>query len=161
MPHLNLKTTIGVNASPVLDLTASTGYKNVTVGTEASYDTAKKAVSKYNFAVGYDAADFQAAAFLSDKLSTARIAYAHNLTSTVTVGGEVSRKLACGATSFALGYYTKLASGALTKYKIDNTGLLSLAYETKLANGEKANVSLQFSAADVSKPAKYGFALDL
>ncbi len=52
MPYLALKSTIGLNATPVVDVAASTGYQSFVLGAETSYDTAKAAVTKYNFALG-------------------------------------------------------------------------------------------------------------
>jgi voltage-dependent anion channel protein 2 len=103
----------------------------------------------------------QVAAFLTDKLSTLKLSYAHNLTSASTVGAEVARKLSSTDTTFALAYAKKLTSGCLTKAKIDNSGLLSLLYETKLAGGEKVAGSFQLQTTDFTKPVKYGFSLDL
>ncbi|KXZ46183.1 hypothetical protein GPECTOR_46g252 [Gonium pectorale] len=161
MPYLALKSTLGLTATPVVDVAASTGYQNVVLGGEASYDTAKSALTKYNFAVGYHAADFQIAALLADQLKTLKLSYYHNLTSTSSVGAEVTRKLADSSTAVALAYGRKLSNGALTKFKLEGSGVLSALYETKLATGEKVAGSLQLQATDLSKPVKYGFAVDL
>ncbi|KAG2430955.1 hypothetical protein HXX76_009923 [Chlamydomonas incerta] len=161
MPYLALKSTIGLNATPVVDVAASTGYQSFVLGAETSYDTAKAAVTKYNFAIGYHAPDFQVAAHLTDLTKTLKLIYSHNLTSTSTVGAEVTRKLATSDTTFALAYARKLSNGALTKLKLDGSGALSALYETKLQGGEKVTGSLQLQTTDLSKPVKYGFAVDL
>lgn len=118
-------------------------------------------VNKYNVAVGYHAADFQLYVSVLDKLQTVKVGYAHNVNSSVKVGAEVQRKLSSGETNVTLAYSKALTSGALAKVKIDNTGVLSALYETKLNSGEKVTGSLQLQATDLSKPAKYGFAVDL
>lgn len=110
---------------------------------------------------GYHAPDFQVAALLADQAKTLKLSYAHNLTATSTVGTEITRKLATSDTTFALAYARKLSNGALTKFKVDGSGLLSVLYETKLATGEKIAGSVQLQATDLSKPVKYGFAVDL
>lgn len=161
LPYLALKATVGLTVAPLVDLTASTGHNGLTVGGECAYDTAKSALTKYNVGVGYQGGDFQVAAFLADKGTTAKLAYAHNVTATATVGAEIVRKLATSDTTFTVGYAKKLTSGALAKVKIDNTGALSALYETKLSSGEKVAGALQVQATDLSKPVKYGFALDL
>lgn len=56
---------------------------------------------------------------------------------------------------------TSLSSCFCTLLQLDNTGTLSTLYETKLATGEKVAGSLQLQGADLSKPVKYGFSLDL
>ncbi len=77
------------------------------------------------------------------------------------VGAEVTRKVASGDTSVTLGYARALASGALAKVKVDNTGVLTALYETRLTTGEKVGGSFQVQATDLSKPVKWGFAVDL
>ena len=96
-----------------------------------------------------------------DKLGTVKVGYAHNVNSSTKVGAEVVRKLATGDTSVTLGYSKALTSGALAKLKVDNMGILTALYETKLTTGEKIGGSFQLQATDLSKPVKYGFAVDL
>lgn len=103
----------------------------------------------------------QAAAFVTDKLSTLKLAYAHNINPTTTVGAEVARKVSGGDTTFTLAYAKKLAGGSLAKAKLESSGLLSLLYETKLSGGEKLAGSLQLNATNFATAPKYGFALDL
>jgi voltage-dependent anion channel protein 2 len=155
------KATVALTCKPVIDLVASTGYKDVIVGAEAGFDTATSKVSKYNVAVGYHAPDFQLSFSLLDKLSTLKVGFAHSVNSTTRVGAEVQRKLVSGDTTVNLGYAKVLTSGALAKLKVDNTGLLSALYETKLTSGEKVAGSFQLQATDLSKPVKYGFLVDL
>lgn len=160
-PFLSSKATVTLASKPVVDVQATTGYKDVIVGVETGFDTAKSAVTKYNVAVGYHAPDFQLAVSLLDQLGSVKVGYVHNVSSTTKVGAEVLRALASGNTTVNLGYARTFASGALGKAKIDNTGLLTTVYETRLASGEKVAASFQVQATDLSKPVKYGFAIDL
>lgn len=161
MPYLALKTTLGLTPNPLVDVAASTGYQNVLLGGTLVYDTKSSALTKYEVALGYHAPDFQVSALLADRLQTLKVNYAHNLTPSTSVGAEVSRKLASADTNFALAYAKKLPSGALTKVKLDGNGLLSALYETRLSGGEKVTGSVALQATDLSKPVKYGFAVDL
>lgn len=160
-PYLTTKATVALTSKPAVDVVASTGVKDFVVGVECGYDTAKNGFTKYNCAVGYHAPDHQIAVSVLDKLQTVKVGYAHNVNKTTKVGAEVVRKLASGDTTINLGYQRSLASGALAKFKIDNTGLLSALYETKLNSGEKVAGAIQLQATDLSKPPKYGFAIDL
>lgn len=58
-PYVNLKSTVALKASPVVDIAAATAFNSVVLGGEASFDTKASAVTKYNLAVGYHAPDFQ------------------------------------------------------------------------------------------------------
>ena len=117
-PYLTLKSTVALTSAPLIDLAAATSYKGFLIGGETAYDTAKSAVTKYNLALGYHAADYQVAAFLVDKAATAKLAYSHTINSSTTVGAEIVRKVASGDTTFTLGYAKKLSSGALAKIKV-------------------------------------------
>lgn len=98
---------------------------------------------------------------MQDRLQTINVGFAHNVSPTTKVAAEVIRKLASGDTNITLGFSKSLPSGALAKVKIDNAGLLSALYETKLTSGEKVAGAIQLQATDLSKPIKYGFAVDL
>lgn len=58
-PYVNLKSTVALKASPVLDLALASGYQNIVLGGEAAYDSGKSLLTKYNFGLGYHAPDFQ------------------------------------------------------------------------------------------------------
>lgn len=55
----------------------------------------------------------------------------------------------------------RLDTGALTKFRLDSTGMLSALYETELKPQHKIAVSGQFDATDLGKAPKVGFALDI
>ncbi|KAG1659760.1 hypothetical protein FOA52_004415 [Chlamydomonas sp. UWO 241] len=148
-------------STPLVDASAAVVYKGVVLGGEAAYDTAKSVLSKYTVGAGYAAPDFQVAAHLLNKGSAISLSYCHVLAKGTSLGAEVTRQVSSGATTFTAGYARKLASGAVAKIKLDNTGLLSSMYETKLPNGEKLAGSLQVKATDLTAPFKYGFAVDL
>ncbi len=67
VPHLTLKTTVGLTQNPTVVLAATTGQKGVVAGAEVTYDTNKANVKAWNAGVGYNAADFQASVALTDQ----------------------------------------------------------------------------------------------
>ena len=160
-PYLTLKSSVGLNSAPAVDLAAATGYKNLVLGGEAGYDTAKSAITKWNVGVGYHAADSQLAALLTDKGENVKLLVAHKVSTTRSVGAEVAKSLSGATTSFAVGTEQRLASGALLKFKIDSLGIASGLYEQRLATGEKVALSGQIDTLNLSKPPKMGFAVDL
>lgn len=60
VPHLTLKTTVGLTQNPRVVVAATTGQKGVVAGTQATYDTNKGNITTWDAGVGYNAADFQA-----------------------------------------------------------------------------------------------------
>ena len=76
----------------------------------------------HGLAAGYNAPDYQAGISLVDMGETLKLSYAHNIDARSTAGAEVQRKLNKDLTSFTLGYSRRLDNGAITKYRLDNTG---------------------------------------
>lgn len=156
VPHLTAKAAFTVTAAPKVDVSASTGHQGLVAGGEASYDTAKSAVTKWAVGVGYQASDYSASVALTDaQLVTA--AYAHRVNADVTVGAEASRKLSdAGAVTFAAGLSKRLDSGALAKARVDHKGLVAVLYEQELSKTKLA-VSGQFDSLNLSAAPKLGF----
>lgn len=52
IPHLTLKSAVGLTSQPKVDLAATTGYKDIVIGGEATYDSAKGDVTKWSAGAG-------------------------------------------------------------------------------------------------------------
>ena len=52
VPHLTLKTSVGLTNQPKVDLAVTTGYKDIVFGSEATYDSAKGDVTKWAAGAG-------------------------------------------------------------------------------------------------------------
>lgn len=159
-PHLTLKSVISLTSSPKVDVSATTGHEGVTLGASASYDSAKAALTKWQTALGYTAADYQVTAALSDTQQLSLLV-AHRVTVDTSLGAEVVRDLSAGTTSFSFGVQRALAGGAVTKAKLENNGLLSLLYEQELRPRTKLAVSAQVDALNLDRAPKYGLGLDI
>lgn len=160
IPHVTLKTSSTLTAAPKVDVAASTGFEGVTVGGEASYDTAKAAVTKWTVGLGYTAADYQAALLYSDK-SIATALIAHKVTADTIIGAEVVRDLPNSTTTFSTGLSKVLDGGALAKLKLDNKGMVSVLYEQELKARTRLAVSGQFNALNLNEAPKFGFGYDI
>lgn len=66
VPHVTLKTTVGLTQNPRVIVAATTGQRGVVAGAEATYDTGKGNITAWNAGAAYNAADFQAAVLLAD-----------------------------------------------------------------------------------------------
>lgn len=160
VPHLTLKSLVSLAAAPKVDLAATTGYEGVTVGGTASFDSGKSAITKWTAGVGYTAADYQLAALVTDT-QDASFLLAHRVAPTTTIGAEVARNLGSGETRFSVAAAKRLDGGALTKAKLENTGILSLLYEQSLQPNAKIALSSQINALDLNAAPKFGVGFDL
>ncbi|KAL6774462.1 VDAC1 [Auxenochlorella protothecoides x Auxenochlorella symbiontica] len=160
LPHLTLKSVVSLASSPKVDLAATTGYEGVTLGASGTFDASKSALTRWTAGVGYTAPDYQLTALLTDT-NALSVLLAHRVAADTTIGAEVSRDLGSSATSFAIGSSRRLAGGALTKAKLENSGILSLLYEQELQPKTKVALSTQLNALDLNAPPKFGVGFDV
>lgn len=66
VPHVTLKTTVGLTQNPRVVVAATTGQRGVVAGAEVTYDTGKGNITAWNAGAAYNAADFQAGVLLAD-----------------------------------------------------------------------------------------------
>lgn len=66
VPHVTLKTTVGLTQNPKVVVAATTGQRGVVAGAEVTYDTGKGNITGWNAGAAYNAADFQAGVGLLD-----------------------------------------------------------------------------------------------
>ncbi|KAI3434810.1 hypothetical protein D9Q98_002867 [Chlorella vulgaris] len=158
--HATIKSIVSLTAAPKVDFAATTGVEGVTLGGEASYDTSKSAITKWSLGVGYTAIDYQVALLLSDK-NAATALIAHKVTADTTLGAEVVRDLANGTTTFATGLSKQLDGGAMTKLKLNNSGIVSVLYEQELKARTRMTISGQFSALNLEQKPRFGFGYDI
>ena len=164
VPHVSLKATSTLSASPVMDVSVASNVdvkgRDFVVGGQGAYDAAKGLVSSWKVGFGYAALDYQIAASVNDKKDVSAL-IAHSINADVTVGAEVVRNIDSAETSMAAGVARRLSSGALQKVKVQHTGIVSVLHEQSLDGGKnKVALSGQFDAKDLSKNPKYGVSLD-
>jgi len=102
-PHLTAKATVGLSSTPKVELSATSGVKDVAFGLSGAYDSAKGSVSAWSAGASLTRPDFQASAMLLDLGKTVKLGYAHNVDAATVAGAEVTRALDGGAeTVFAV-----------------------------------------------------------
>lgn len=63
-PHAAIDSSIGLNPSPVLELSAAIGSKDLSLGGEVGFDTASSSFIKYNAGISLNKPDYSAALLL-------------------------------------------------------------------------------------------------
>lgn len=159
-PHLTLKSSLGLVATPKAECSVSTGAGAFTVGGEAGYDARTSALTKWSVGAQYSAEGTTVAAVLADKGETAKACLAHELSSDVTLGAEAVHKIKAGSTTFTLGGAAKL-NGSTVKAKVDSTGLASALLETEVQPKAKMTISAACNALDLGKAPKVGISMDV
>lgn len=63
-PHAAINSSIGLNPSPLLEVAAAIGSKDIAIGGEVGFDTASSSFTKYNAGISFNNQDFSAALLL-------------------------------------------------------------------------------------------------
>ncbi|KAI9141731.1 eukaryotic porin/Tom40 [Paraphysoderma sedebokerense] len=139
------------------------GHRDVVVGAEGAYDVASSAITKYNFALGYNASDFSVAFTAANKLSVFSGSYFHRVNKDVEAGAKATWDRKAGPNvSLELGTKYYLDRDAFVKSKIDNNGKLGLGYTQVLRPGVKMSVGAVVDTARLGENAhKVGLSLVL
>jgi voltage-dependent anion channel protein 2 len=59
LPHLTLKSAIGLTNNPKVDIAATTGHQAFTVGASGVYDSSKGQITTWTAGLGYSGPDYQ------------------------------------------------------------------------------------------------------
>ncbi|KAK9931768.1 hypothetical protein M0R45_019032 [Rubus argutus] len=118
-PHAAIDSSIGLNPTPLLELSATIGSKDLSLGGEIGFDTASSLLTKYNAGISFNKPDFSAALLLTDKGQTLKATYIHAVDSSngTTVAAELTRRFSTSENSFTLGSeYDSKATSAAPKF---------------------------------------------
>lgn len=62
--HAAINSSIGLNPSPLLEISAAIGSKDIAIGGEIVFDTSSSSFTKYNAGISFSQQDFSAAILL-------------------------------------------------------------------------------------------------
>ncbi|KAF2740619.1 mitochondrial porin-like protein [Polyplosphaeria fusca] len=111
-------------------------HEGFLVGGEVGYDVQKAAVTKYSAAVGYTTPIYNAAITATNSLNVFTASYYQKVNTAVEAGAKATWDAKQGSTvGLELAAKYKLDSASFAKAKINNLGIASLAYNTKVNSG--------------------------
>ncbi|OCL10815.1 hypothetical protein AOQ84DRAFT_208186 [Glonium stellatum] len=112
------------------------GHEGFVVGGEVGYDVQKAAVTRYSAALGYTTPVYSAAVTATNSLSVFTASYYHKVNSGVEAGAKATWDSKSGSTvGIELASKYKLDPLSFAKAKINDRGIASLAYNTKINSG--------------------------
>ncbi|KAG2297285.1 hypothetical protein Bca52824_043954 [Brassica carinata] len=138
-PHATLNSSIGLNPTPLLDLSATIGSQTVSLGGEVGFDTASSSLTKYNAGISFNKPDFSAALMLEDKGESLRATYVHTVNPTTSVGAELIRRFSNHANSFTIGlllrgFFYNAGMVVQREWRPKSLITLSAEYDSKAVN---------------------------
>jgi len=138
------------NLSAVVDAVA--GHEGYIVGGEAGYDVQKAAVTRYAAAVGYQAPTYSGAITATNNLNLITAAYYQKVNANVETGLKASYDLSSSSTvGIELASKYKLDPLSFAKAKINDRGIASIAYNTKVNSGLTFGIGASFDTQKINE----------
>jgi len=111
-------------------------HEGFVVGGEVGYDVQKATINKYSAALGYTTPLYNAALTATNSLSVFSAAYYQKVNTAVEAGAKATWDSKSGSNvGLELAAKYKLDPASFAKAKINNLGIASLAYNTKVNSG--------------------------
>ncbi|CAN7067189.1 unnamed protein product [Brassica rapa subsp. trilocularis] len=154
-PHATLHSSIGLNPTALLDLSASIGSQTVCLGGEVGFDTASSLLAKYNAGIGFNKPDFSAALMLL------RGTYAHTVNPTTSVGAELIRHFSSHDNSFIIGSSYSLDPFTTVKARLSNNGKAGMVVQSEWRPKSLITLSAEYDSKAVTSSPRLGLALAL
>uniref|UniRef100_A0A0A9BW84 Uncharacterized protein n=1 Tax=Arundo donax TaxID=35708 RepID=A0A0A9BW84_ARUDO len=158
-----LNSAIGLASTPLVELTATIGTSELSVGAEVGFDSTSASVTKYNSGIIYNKPDFSATLLLADKGGTLKASYFHlfNPASGAAVAAEVTHKLKTKENYFTIGSSHALDSATLLKTRFSNSGKVGLLCQHEWRPKSLVTLSAEYDPKVVRSPSRFGVAVSL
>ncbi|CAF1056757.1 unnamed protein product [Didymodactylos carnosus] len=148
-------------AGPILNGSVVLGHMGWLAGYNYVYSTAKAALTKNNFAVGYKAKDFTLYANMNDGNEVGGSVY-QRINDRLETGLQLAWTATSSQTRFALASKYQLDSQTAVAAKVNNICQLGLSFQQILRPGVKLTLSALFEARNMNAGGhKVGLGLDL
>jgi voltage-dependent anion channel protein 2 len=138
------------NIDAVVD--ATFGHEGFLVGGEAGYDVQKAAITKYSFALGYQAPTYSANLTATQSLNVIAFNLYQKVNSATEVGVKTGYDVqAAKASGLEAAAKYKLDPLSFAKAKLNDRGILALAYSTKLNTAVTAGLGLSLDTTKMNE----------
>ncbi|ORX91464.1 hypothetical protein K493DRAFT_264505 [Basidiobolus meristosporus CBS 931.73] len=154
-PKVFTRANVDLLKGPVFQADAVVGQDGILIGGEVGYDTLGAKVTKYNATLGYVALDHAITLQATSALSVFSASYYHRVNLDVEAGAKAVWDSKAPQSPIALEVGTKyfLDKDTFVKAKINNTGILGLAYTQAIRRGVKVSVAGTFDTARLNENA--------
>uniref|UniRef100_A0A2P2LD19 Mitochondrial outer membrane protein porin 4 n=1 Tax=Rhizophora mucronata TaxID=61149 RepID=A0A2P2LD19_RHIMU len=161
-PHAAIDSSIGLNATPLLELSAAIGSKELSLGGEVVFDSATASFLKYNAGIGLNKPDFSAALLLVEKGQALKASYVHSVNLLHSVGAEMTHRFSSYENSFTIGSSHVLDPFTLVKTRFSDNGKIAMLCQHEWRPKSLITVSAEYETKTIKAAApKFGLALAL
>ncbi|XP_010539443.1 PREDICTED: mitochondrial outer membrane protein porin 4-like [Tarenaya hassleriana] len=161
-PHATVNSSIGLNPTPLLDLSATIGSQDLCLGGEVGFDTASASLTKYNAGIGLNKPDFSAALILADKGETLKASYVHTVNPTTAIGAELTHSFSTyNNNSFTIGSSHAMDTFTVVKIRFSDKGKAGMVVQREWRPKSLVTFSAEYDSKAVNSSPRLGLALSL
>ncbi|XP_010272561.1 PREDICTED: mitochondrial outer membrane protein porin 2-like [Nelumbo nucifera] len=161
--HATFATSVALNQSPSVDLSATIGTPSFAFGVEAGYEIKLGSFTKYNAGISVTKPESSASIILADKGDTLRASYVHHLDLLKKSAGvaEITRRFSTNENTFTVGGLYAVDPHTVVKARLNNHGKLGALLQHELKPKSILTISGEFDTKALEKNPKFGFTLAL
>ncbi|PSS36211.1 Eukaryotic porin/Tom40 protein [Actinidia chinensis var. chinensis] len=161
--HATIDSSIGLNPTPLLEVAATLGNKDLSFGGEFWFDTTSSSFTKYSAAIGLNKADFSAALILMDKGKTLKASYIHTLNTLngTAVAAEMTHRFSSYENSFTIGSSHVIDPYTSLKTRFSDNGKVAMLCQREWRPKSLITFSAEYDSKATDAAPKVGLALAL
>lgn len=162
-PHAAFDSSIGLNPNPLLELSATIGSKELSLGGEVAFDTASASFIKYNAGISLNKHDYSAALLLTDKGQALKASYIHYVDSKngTTVAAELIHRFSSYQNNFSIGSSHAIDPFTIVKTRLSDNGKIATLLQREWRPKSLITFSTEYDSKAVNATPKLGLALTL
>ncbi|XP_024024416.1 mitochondrial outer membrane protein porin 4 [Morus notabilis] len=162
-PQAAFDSSIGLNPNPLLELSATIGSKELSLGGEVGFDTASASFIKYNAGISLNKPDFSAALLLTDKGQALKASYIHYVDTKngTTVAAELIHRFSSYQNTFTIGSSHAVDPFTVIKTRFSDDGKAAMLCQHEWRPKSLFTFSAQYDSKAVNAAPKLGLALAL
>lgn len=159
--HAGISTSIGLNAAPLINLSAVLGTDTLALGTDVAFDSTSGQFTKCNAGVSFSNADLIASLTLNDKGDTVNASYYHAISPVTAVGAELNRRFSNNHNTLTIGTQHSLDHLTSLKARVNNFGKVNALIQHEWRPKSLITISGEVDTRAIEKTGKIGLALAL
>ncbi|TXG60993.1 hypothetical protein EZV62_012356 [Acer yangbiense] len=159
--HAAIDSSIGLNPTPLLELSAAIGSKDLSLGGEVGFDTASSSFIKYNAGIGLNRPDFSAALLLTDKGQALKASYVHAVNPFTSVAAEMTHRFSTYENSFTIGSSHAVDPFTVVKTRLSDGGKVAMLCQREWRPKSLVTFSAEYDTKTTNATPKLGLAVAL
>ncbi|XP_010536913.1 PREDICTED: mitochondrial outer membrane protein porin 4-like [Tarenaya hassleriana] len=160
-PHATISSRIGLNPTPLLDLSATIGSQDLCLGGEVGFDSASASLTKYNAGIALNKLDFSAALILADKGETLKASYVHTVNPTTAIGAELTHRFSSYNNNFTVGSSHAMDPFTVLKTRFSDNGKAGMVVQREWRPKSLITFSAEYDSKALNASPRLGLALNL